>query len=86
MRRKYIAAMDRDVATLCARIREGIEGPKETSDECTIQRAWIAWKVALIYDESFGAKSFGLLALDILFSAIRDMEVEREQSEMDLSW
>jgi RNA-dependent RNA polymerase len=86
MRQDYTSVMRRDATSLCEQIQEEIEGPEETSDEDILQRAWIAWKVALAYDESFGAKSFGLLALDVMFSTIRKMDVGQRQSERVLRW
>ncbi|PVG04809.1 RdRP-domain-containing protein [Serendipita vermifera] len=75
MRQDYTSAMRREATSLCETIREEIEGSEETSYEDTLQRAWVAWKVALAYSESFGAKSFGLLALDVMFSTFREMIV-----------
>ncbi|PVG04810.1 RdRP-domain-containing protein [Serendipita vermifera] len=73
VRRNQTSTMRRDATGLCETIREEIEGFEETSYEGILQRAWIAWKVALAYGESFGAKSFGLLALDVMFSTFREM-------------
>ncbi|PVG04808.1 RdRP-domain-containing protein [Serendipita vermifera] len=81
MRQDLTSAMRRDATSLGTVIREEIEGSEDASEEDLLQRAWIAWKVALAAGESFGAKSFGLLALDVMFSALRKMEQELRHSE-----
>jgi RNA-dependent RNA polymerase len=74
MRRDYISAMRRNSTSLCAVTREGIEGSSDTAIEDVVERAWTAWKVAVTLGGSFGAKSFALLALDVMFSALRKIE------------
>jgi RNA-dependent RNA polymerase len=81
MRQDLTSAMRRDSTSLCIGIREEIEGSEDASDEDILQRAWVTWKIALAYGESFGAKSFGLLALDVMFSTLRNMEQENRKSE-----
>jgi RNA-dependent RNA polymerase len=74
MRQDAISAMRRDSTALCDEVRQGIEGPEGTSNEDQILRAWTAWKVSIAFTEAFGTKSFGLLALDVMFSAMRAID------------
>jgi RNA-dependent RNA polymerase len=74
MRQDVIAAMRRSSTSLCAITREGIEGSGDIAIEDVVERAWTAWKVAVAVGGSFGAKSFALLALDVMFSCLRKME------------
>jgi len=67
MRSDTISDMRRDSTSLAAAIREEIEGPVGTED-VIITRAWAAWKVSVASGEVFGARSFGLMALDTIFS------------------
>lgn len=74
MRQDAISAMRRDSGTICDGIREAIEGPEDTSHEDQILRGWTAWKVSVAFQEAFGTKSFGLIALDVIFSAMRAID------------
>ena len=74
MRADTITDMRRDSASLATGTREAIEGPEDTAPEATILRAWTAWKVSVASGDVFGARSFGLLALDVIFSTIRKMD------------
>ena len=65
----------RDVtSSLIAFMKGEIEGPKNASKEAIFLRAWTAWKVSVAFGEVFGARSFGLIALNIIFSVILDIE------------
>jgi hypothetical protein len=66
--------MRRDATSLATTIREAIEGPEGTGQEETILRAWTAWKVSTSSGATFGARSFGLMAMDIIFSTIRKID------------
>lgn len=74
MRRDCISGMREEVTILAGRIRVEIEGPEDASEEETLLRAWTAWNVAVGLGETFGAKSFGLLALDVAFDTMNRME------------
>lgn len=43
-------------------------------------RAWMAWKYARSNSKLYGSKSFGLLALQIIFETIDNLEVEKKLS------
>jgi len=69
-----ISAMRRDSSSYATLVREQIEGPEGTEEEVTILRGWTAWKVSVASGEVFGARSFGLMALDIIFNATRKID------------
>lgn len=74
MRADTITAMRRDSSSLVIATREAIEGTENTPPEDTMLRAWTAWKVSVASGNVFGARSFGLLALDVIFSAMRKID------------
>jgi hypothetical protein len=74
MRSDTISTMRRDSATLATFVREQIEGPEGTEEEEVILRGWTAWKVSVASGEVFGARSFGLMALDVIFNTTRKMD------------
>ncbi|KIM20750.1 hypothetical protein M408DRAFT_333825 [Serendipita vermifera MAFF 305830] len=76
MRADMITAMRRDSTSLVTATREAIEGDENNSLEDIILRGWTAWKVSVASGETFGARSFGLLALDIIFSSIRRIDTD----------
>lgn len=43
-------------------------------DEGTLERAWVAYRIACMEKGSFGAKSFAWITLGEIFGAIRDIE------------
>lgn len=56
-------------------IREELAGDDSIGADESLRRAWIAWEFSLS-QESFGAKSFGWIALGAIFEAIKEMEDE----------
>jgi RNA-dependent RNA polymerase len=74
MRSDTISTMRRDSSTLATFVREQIEGPEGTEEEVSILRGWTAWKVSVASGEAFGARSFGILALDIIFNTTRKID------------
>lgn len=66
--------MRRESLNIVALIREEIEGPDGGSDDATLFRAWTAWKVSIASGNIFGARSFGLIALEVIFSTIRKLD------------
>jgi RNA-dependent RNA polymerase len=66
--------MRRDSSSVATAVREDIEGPEGTTQEETILRAWTAWKVSAASGAVFGARSFGLMALDVIFSTTRKID------------
>ena len=50
-----------------ANIRAGIEGVVGTTHEESLLRAWTAWRLSQALDKTYGARSFGLIALATAF-------------------
>ncbi|KAG8870576.1 hypothetical protein FRC20_011669 [Serendipita sp. 405] len=71
IRKGNIAAMRRESTDLCVMIRDAIKGvhlgERKPSDTSVLRRAWNAWKISVACEDSFGGKSFGLLACSIAF-------------------
>lgn len=63
-------------ATLVASVRDEIAGEIDTPSEKSLERAWIAYNIALMEDDYFGARSFAWIALGEIFDAIKDIEEE----------
>uniref|UniRef100_A0A8H7YB62 RNA-dependent RNA polymerase n=1 Tax=Psilocybe cubensis TaxID=181762 RepID=A0A8H7YB62_PSICU len=59
-------------------IREELAGDDHTNDYEHLQRAWLAWELAVARKTTFGAHSFGWVALGAIFEAIRDIESLQE--------
>ncbi|KAG8806111.1 hypothetical protein FRC17_005171 [Serendipita sp. 399] len=74
LRKANIAAMRRESIDLCIMIKDAIRGvhldEDEQSEKNTLRRAWNAWKVSVACEDSFGGKSFGLLACNIIFAVL----------------
>ncbi|CAG7851524.1 Probable RNA-dependent RNA polymerase SHL2; AltName: Full=Protein SHOOTLESS 2 [Serendipita indica DSM 11827] len=73
-RQDVIADMRRSSTSLCDQVRNSIEGPEDTSGEDKLRRAWVAWKISEKYHQAYAAMSFGILALDTAFSAMRQLD------------
>ncbi|KAF8167941.1 RNA-directed RNA polymerase 2 [Crassisporium funariophilum] len=55
-------------------IREELAGDDEVSDEKSLERAWLAWELSVAQDKTFGAQSFGWVALGAIFEAVKQIE------------
>lgn len=57
-------------------VREELEGDDDTPEEEILQRAWLAWRLANQGSKTntFGAQSFGWLALGAIFEIIKKIE------------
>jgi RNA-dependent RNA polymerase len=73
--------MRRESTALCLDVRESVEGPEDIDEEEKVLRGWAAFKVAIAFEDAFGAKSFGLLALMVVFSAIKKIEAKRIETD-----
>lgn len=77
-RNDAILAMRRSSSILVDFVRGEIEGstgePSQAGRRASLLRAWAAWNVSAALGDAFGARSFGVIALDALFRAIRDIE------------
>ncbi|KAI0316526.1 RNA dependent RNA polymerase-domain-containing protein [Amylostereum chailletii] len=46
----------------------------ETNEKVVLGRVWVAWKLAMDEDTAFGAKSFGWVALGVMFEMIKGLQ------------
>lgn len=75
-RRDMMSRLREQTASLVKAVRAEISGADGTPAETSLERAWVAYKVALIQGDYFGARSFAWIALGEVFDAIRDIEEE----------
>ncbi|KDR85157.1 hypothetical protein GALMADRAFT_233817 [Galerina marginata CBS 339.88] len=82
-RKDAMAKLREGTDVLVRAIREELAGDDSISYHESLQRAWLAWKLAwklsVTRDEPFGAQSFGWVALGAIFEAIRQIEEEYER-------
>lgn len=75
-RKDLMSQLREQTATLVASVRDEIAGEIDTPSEKSLERAWIAYNIALMEDDYFGARSFAWIALGEIFDAIKDIEEE----------
>ncbi|KAK0465407.1 RNA-directed RNA polymerase 2 [Desarmillaria tabescens] len=81
-KRKDLTAKLREQTDVLVRgVREELGGDEDVPLEEALQRGWLAWELSLTEQKSFGAQSFGLVALGSIFEAIREIE-ERVREDM----
>ncbi|PCH33560.1 RdRP-domain-containing protein, partial [Wolfiporia cocos MD-104 SS10] len=73
-RKDTMSQLREQTSILVSAVRAEISGDDETLLEDSLKQAWIAYKVALIVDDYFGARSFALIALGEIFDAIKGIE------------
>jgi RNA-dependent RNA polymerase len=62
-------------------LKADIEGPEGTAHEESLLRAWTAWRLSQALAKTYGARSFGLIALAVAFEQMRALyEEERTAS------
>ena len=66
--------MREQTSTLVNAVKGEIEGSGEDSAEVFLRRAWIAFRLASMEGEVFGARSFTWIALGSVFDAITEIE------------
>ena len=75
-RKEMMSKIREDTDRLVRGIREELAGDDGVSTEESLRRAWIAWDLAMSTSDTFGAKSFGWVALGAIFEAIKEVEDE----------
>ena len=74
-KRKELMAKVRDTTDrLVKGIREELAGDDSIGSEESLYRAWTAWEFSVSQGDTFGAKSFGWIALGVIFDAIKEVE------------
>ncbi|KAF8527347.1 RNA dependent RNA polymerase-domain-containing protein [Gautieria morchelliformis] len=74
MRRDGIAGMRDETSTLVRRMLKELEGDEDPVIKDWVNRSWTAWRVSLMKKDTFGAKSFGWIALRAIFETIRRLD------------
>ena len=72
-----MARMREQTAALTSDIRHELAGEDDVPLTKRLRRAWIAFRVATLKEDQFGAQSFGWLALGAIFDAIKEIEEEQ---------
>lgn len=57
-------------------LKADIEGPEGTASEESLLRAWTAWRLSQALGKTYGARSFGLIALGVGFEQMRALDEE----------
>jgi hypothetical protein len=84
-RTEYMTKVRKHTDTLVKGIRREIEGDEDRTLEEYLVYAWLGYKLSFAeVKETFGAKSFGWLALGAIFDAIKQLE-EHDLSELGRS-
>ena len=74
-KRKDLMAKLRDQTNLLVTIiREDLMGDEDLPLEDRLDHAWVAWEFSAVEKDAFGAKSFGWVALGVIFEAIKDIQ------------
>lgn len=71
-----MSQMREQTATLVGNVKDEISGDDGVPSEESLRRAWIAYRVADLEGDIFGARSFGWIALGAIFDAIKEIEEE----------
>ena len=58
------------------KLKAEIEGQAGTAHEESLLRAWTAWRLSQALGETYGARSFGLIALGVAFEQMRALDEE----------
>lgn len=71
-----MSKMREQTGTLVGTVRGEIAGDDSINFEEALRRAWIAYRLADLEGDIFGARSFGWIALGTIFDAIKEIEEE----------
>ncbi|KZV99610.1 RdRP-domain-containing protein [Exidia glandulosa HHB12029] len=72
-REDHMTRMNEQTERLGQRVRGELMGDEDEEAWVPVRRAWLAWRVSVI-DGGFGSSSFGLLALGVMFDALKAIE------------
>jgi RNA-dependent RNA polymerase len=73
-RKEAIAQLREQTSYLVKSVRDELSGDDDTSQYEWLEIAWAAWKVSRHLKDSFGAHSYGWIALGEVFDAMRAIE------------
>lgn len=78
-RKDMMSSLRESTDVLVRAIREELSGDDDLHEK-SLERAWMAWQLSCTAGKTFGAQSFGWLALGAIFEAIREIEERDEPS------
>ena len=73
-RKDLMSKLREQTTTLVDGVRFDISGEEGTLPEKSMERGWIAFRIALLEDDAFGARSFSWIAMGEIFDAIKFIE------------
>ncbi|KAI0757093.1 RdRP-domain-containing protein [Daedaleopsis nitida] len=76
-RKDTMSQMREQTATLVGSVKGEISGDEDIVSEESLRRTWIAYRLAGLEGDIFGARSFGWIALGGIFDAIKEIEDEQ---------
>lgn len=82
MRQESVSEMREKASILVNRTAAQIAGPKEEDLEESLKRAWLAYRISTLRPEQFGFRSFGLVAMHEIFSAVKAIEAMESLLEL----
>ena len=72
-----MSRMRENTATLVSNVKGEMMGDDDVSADESLRRAWIAYRLAHLEGDVFGARSFSWIALGAIFDSIKEIEEER---------
>ena len=76
VRKDKMAQMRGQASSLVARISRDIVGSDESNKKEILKRAWVAFRISTIDPDTFGSRSFGLIALRELLDAVKCLDAD----------
>ncbi len=71
-----MSQMREQTATLVASVKAELSGDDDVPSAESLRRSWIAYRLANMEGDIFGARSFGWIALGGIFDAVKEIEDE----------
>ncbi|THH34016.1 hypothetical protein EUX98_g21 [Antrodiella citrinella] len=73
-RKDAMSKLREHTAALVQDVEHQLSGEQGTLAVQSLRRAWIAYRISLLTGRQFGGRSFGWIALRVIFECIRDIE------------
>lgn len=70
-----MSQMNEQTATLVKSVNDGLVGDGDILEQ-SLYRAWVAYRIASMEHNAFGARSFGWITLSSIFDTINGIEDE----------
>lgn len=78
LRKESISKMGEQTGLLVNRIAQRLMGSDEENKHEAIKRSWIAYRISTIQQDAFGSRSFALIAMRELLTAVKSLEESAE--------